>query len=215
VRRFAGSPITGFASSNPVVMFDSKTLATIKTIEVKGNRTAISTTRSTTASTFEPRQAARPLRQRADGSIAGTIDDLGGAPEEAATDARAPSTVDIEDAHSIAVVDAKTLTADALRPGGKGDGCAGPGAGCEEPGSLRGPAAIPRTCDSERQGRQDPRDPSARRRQRRRPCFNPKTMKLSARTAWHAEHRQEKSPTSVRGGTDGEDHERGQDADAR
>ena len=43
------------------------------------------------------------------GSIVGTID-LGGAPEQAATDGQGHVYVDIEDKDSIAVVDAKTLT---------------------------------------------------------------------------------------------------------
>jgi len=42
----------GFASSNPIVMFDSKTLETIKTIDVKGSPDGYMYDRSTTASTF-------------------------------------------------------------------------------------------------------------------------------------------------------------------
>ena len=117
----------GFASSNPVVMFDSKTLATIKTIEVKGNPDGYLydpfNDRVYILSHSKPHATAI---NAADGSIAGTIDDLGGAPEEAATDGKGTIYVDIEDAHSIAVVDAKTLTVKTHYDlAGKGDGCAG------------------------------------------------------------------------------------------
>jgi len=62
----------------------------------------------------------------ADGTIVGTIDDLGGAPEQAATDGKGTIYVDIEDAHSIAVVDANTMTVKThYDMGGKGDQCAG------------------------------------------------------------------------------------------
>jgi len=117
----------GFASSNPVVMFDSKTLATIKTIEVKGNPDGYLydpfNDRVYILSHSKPHATAI---NAADGSIVGTIDDLGGAPEEAATDGKGTIYVDIEDAHSIAVVDAKTLTVKTHYDlAGKGDGCAG------------------------------------------------------------------------------------------
>ncbi len=61
----------------------------------------------------------------ADGSILGTID-LGGAPEQAATDGKGRIYVDIEDKGNIAVVDAKTMLVtthyDLM---GKGGTCAG------------------------------------------------------------------------------------------
>jgi hypothetical protein len=61
-----------------------------------------------------------------DGSIAGVIDDLGGAPEQAVTDGKGTLYVDIEDQHNIAVVDAKSLTVKAHYDlQGKADGCAG------------------------------------------------------------------------------------------
>ena len=117
----------GFASSNPVVMFDTKTLATIKTIEVKGNPDGY------LYDTFNDRvyilSHSKPHAtaiNAADGTVVGTIDDLGGAPEQAATDGKGTIYVDIEDAHSIAVVDAKTLKVKTHYDlAGKGDGCAG------------------------------------------------------------------------------------------
>ncbi len=117
----------GFASSNPVVMFDTKTFATIKTIDVKGNPDGY---------LYDPYNDrvyiwshAKPhatIINAADGSIVGTIEDLGGAPEQAATDGKGTIFVDIEDAHSIAVVDAKAMTVKTHYDlGDKGDGCAG------------------------------------------------------------------------------------------
>ncbi len=100
----------GFSSSKPVVMWDSKTLATIKTIDVEGGPDGIE---------FDPfNQRIYILSHRApnatvinamDGSIAGTID-LGGAPEQAVTDDKGHMYVDIEDKANVAVVDAKTMT---------------------------------------------------------------------------------------------------------
>ncbi len=117
----------GFASSNPVVMFDTKTFETIKTIEVKGNPDGYLydafNDRVYILSHSKPHAT---VIDAADGSIVGTIDDLGGAPEEAATDGKGTIYVDIEDKDNIAVVDAKTLTVKAhYDVTGKGGGCAG------------------------------------------------------------------------------------------
>ena len=116
----------GFASSKPVVMFDTQTLQPIKNIEVEGNPDGI---------LFEPAtQCIYLLSHRApnvtvikasDGSIAGTID-LGGAPEEAASDGNGHVYVDIEDKDNVAVVDAKAMKVTAHYDlGGKGGGPAG------------------------------------------------------------------------------------------
>ncbi len=100
----------GFASSKPVVMWDTKTLATIKTIEVDGGPDGI---------LFDPfNQRVYVFSHRApnatvinakDGSVVGTID-LGGAPEQAVTDRKGHIYVDIEDKANVAVIDAKTMT---------------------------------------------------------------------------------------------------------
>jgi hypothetical protein len=61
-----------------------------------------------------------------DGSIAGTIADLGGAPEQAASDGKGHVYVDIEDKNNIAVVDAKALSVTAHYDlTGSGGTCAG------------------------------------------------------------------------------------------
>ena len=100
----------GFSSSKPVVMWDTKTLATIKTIDVQGNPDGI---------LFDPfndrvwifshSAPNATVINAADGSVAGTVD-LGGAPEQAVTDGKGHLYVDIEDKDNVAVVDAKTLT---------------------------------------------------------------------------------------------------------
>jgi len=116
----------GFITSNPVVMFDSKTLAVIKTIAVQGNPDGI---------LFDPfNEHVYDLSHSApyatvidakDGSIVGTID-LGGAPEQAVSDGNGHIYVDIEDKGNIAVVDAKTLAVTAhYDVSGKAGTCAG------------------------------------------------------------------------------------------
>jgi len=117
----------GFASSNPVVMFDTKTLATIKTIDVKG---------SPDGYLYDPfndrvwiwshSMPNATIIEASDGSVVGTIEDLGGAPEEAATDGKGTIYVDIENKDNVAVVDAKTLAVKAhYDVTGHGGGCAG------------------------------------------------------------------------------------------
>ena len=116
----------GFVSSNPVIFFDSKTLATIKTIEVKGNPDGYLydafNDRVYILSHSVPNAT---VIDAASGEVVGTID-LGGAPEQAATDGKGTIYVDLEDKDSIAVVDAKTLTVKTRYDlAGKGGGCAG------------------------------------------------------------------------------------------
>jgi len=116
----------GFLTSKPIVMFDSKTLATIKTIDVQGNPDGI---------LFDPyNERVYDLSHVApnvtvidakDGSIVGTID-LGGMPEQAVTDRKGHLYIDIEDKDKIAVVDAKTLSVTgSYDVAGKGGTCAG------------------------------------------------------------------------------------------
>jgi uncharacterized protein YjiK len=116
----------GFASSDPLAMFDPKTLATIKTIAVDGRPDGLLydafNDRVYVLSHSTPNVTAI---NASDGSIAGTID-LGGAPEQAATDGKGRIYVDLEDKDKIAVVDAKTLTVTARYDlAGAGGTCAG------------------------------------------------------------------------------------------
>jgi hypothetical protein len=116
----------GFASSKPVVMFDSKTLAVIKNIEVEGGPDGmLYDAFNDRVYVFSHRAPNATVLNAADGSIAGTID-LGGAPEQAASDGKGHIYVDIEDKGNIAVVDAKTLTVTGhYELDGKGGVCAG------------------------------------------------------------------------------------------
>jgi DNA-binding beta-propeller fold protein YncE len=116
----------GFASSNPVAMWDTKTLAVIKTIQVEGGPDGI---------LFDPfnqrvwifshRAPNATIIDTKDGSIVGTLD-LGGAPEQAATDGKGHMWVDLEDKDQIAAVDTKALKVTATYAlDGKGGGPGG------------------------------------------------------------------------------------------
>lgn len=99
----------GFSSSNPVLMWDTETLATLKSIPVEGRPDGIlfdpATQRVFVLSHAAPNVTVIDSK---DGSILGTID-LGGAPEQAASDGQGRVFIDIEDKDKVAVVDAKTL----------------------------------------------------------------------------------------------------------
>jgi DNA-binding beta-propeller fold protein YncE len=118
----------GFCSSSPVVMWDTTTLETIKTIAVQGRPDGIlfepATERVYVFSHSAPNATVIDAK---DGSVAGTID-LGGAPEQAASDGQGRLYVTLEDKDNIAVVDVKTLKVTAHYDlGGKGGGPAGLG----------------------------------------------------------------------------------------
>jgi DNA-binding beta-propeller fold protein YncE len=115
----------GFASSKPVAMWDTKTLALIKTIDVQGGPDGI---------LFDPYNARvwifshgapnATVIDAKDGTVVGTVD-LGGQPEQAVTDYMGHLYVDLEDKDQIAAVDAKTLTVTAhwdISSAGKGPG---------------------------------------------------------------------------------------------
>jgi DNA-binding beta-propeller fold protein YncE len=118
----------GFCSSSPVVLWDTKTLETLKTIEVQGRPDGIlfepSTERIFVLSHSQPNATVIDAK---DGTIVGTID-LGGAPEQAASDGNGHLYVDLEDKDNIAIVDLKTLKVTAHYDlSGKGGGPAGLG----------------------------------------------------------------------------------------
>lgn len=99
----------GFCSSRPVVMWDAKTLDVLKIIDVGGRPDGIF---------YEPfKEQIYILSHTApnvtvlngkDGSVAGTID-LGGAPEQGASDGQGRVFIDLVDKDAVAVVDAATL----------------------------------------------------------------------------------------------------------
>ena len=116
----------GFASSKPILMFDSKTLKPIKMIDVQGNpdgmffdaynqRVYVLSHVAPTATVIDSK----------DGSVIGTID-VGGAPEQMASDGRGHLYVDVEDKANVAVIDANTLAVTAHYDlAGQGGTCAG------------------------------------------------------------------------------------------
>src|ERR1022692_3042647 len=118
----------GFCSSSPVVMWDTRTLETIKTIPVEGGPDGILFEPLTErVFVFSHRPPNATVIDGKDGSIVGTID-LGGAPEQAQSDGEGHLYVDLEDKDSIAVVDVKTLKVTATYDlGGKGRGPGGLG----------------------------------------------------------------------------------------
>jgi len=99
----------GFCSSSPVVMWNAKTLETIKTIAVEGRPDGITfepaTERIYVFSHSAPNATVIDAKE---GTVVGTID-LGGAPEQAASDGRGRLYVAVEDKDKIAVVDVKSL----------------------------------------------------------------------------------------------------------
>ena len=116
----------GFVSSKPVVMFDTKTLAPIKTIDVQGGPDGILFDPfNERVYIFSHSAPNATVIDAKDGSVVGTID-LGGAPEQAVTDGKGHLYIDLEDKDSIAAVDAKTLTVTAhYSLEGKGGGPGG------------------------------------------------------------------------------------------
>ena len=99
----------GFATSKPVTMFDAKTFAVIKKIDVQGNPDGY--LNDPYNHRFYDLSHAAPnitVIDDKDGTILGTID-IGGAPEQAVTDLKGHLYVDIEDKDAIAVIDANTM----------------------------------------------------------------------------------------------------------
>jgi DNA-binding beta-propeller fold protein YncE len=116
----------GFATSKPVVMFDAKTFAVIKKIDVQGNPDGY--LNDPFNHHFYILSHAEPnitVLDDKDGSILGTIN-IGGAPEQAATDGAGKIYVDIEDKDAIAVIDAASMKMTGKYDvSSKGGGCAG------------------------------------------------------------------------------------------
>ncbi len=116
----------GFATSSPVTMFDAKTFAIIKKIDVQGRPDGY--LNDPYNHHFYILSHAAPnitVLDDKDGAILGTID-IGGAPEQAATDGRGKIYVDIEDKAAIAVIDANTMKmVGKYDVSSKGGGCAG------------------------------------------------------------------------------------------
>lgn len=136
----------GFASSKPVAMWDSRTLAILKTIDIQGNPDGIlSDPYNGRVYVFSHVAPNVTVIDAADGTVVGTLD-LGGAPEQSVTDGKGRIYVALEDKDTVAVVDAKALSVTARYPlGGKGGEPAGLGldqargilfVGCHDPHAM-------------------------------------------------------------------------------
>jgi DNA-binding beta-propeller fold protein YncE len=113
----------GFGTSVPVVMFDTKTLATIKTIDVEtppdGSLFDPFNQRIWIFSHLPPFVT---ILDSKDGSVVGTLD-VGGAPEQAVADGKGHIYVDLEDTDEVAAIDAAALKVTAhYELAGKGGG---------------------------------------------------------------------------------------------
>jgi len=204
----AVSPKThhGFASSKPVAMWDTKTMEIIKTIEVQGNPDGIMHDAfNDRVYIFSHSAPNATVINAADGSIAGTID-LGGAPEQAASDGKGHIYVDLEDKDKVAVIDAKTLTVTGgYDLTGKGGTCAGLAmdvknellfASCRNPQNMVALTAAGKILTTLPLGAGT--DGAV---------FKPEDyggLQLAARR--HVDHCQGEEPDRVRSGADGADH---------
>jgi DNA-binding beta-propeller fold protein YncE len=116
----------GFATSKPVTMFDARTFAILKKIDVEGNPDGY--LNDPYNHRFYILSHASPnitVLDDKDGSILGAID-IGGAPEQAVTDGNGKIYVDIEDKAAIAVIDANAMKlVGKYDISSKGGGCAG------------------------------------------------------------------------------------------
>ncbi len=116
----------GFATSRQITMFDSKTFAVIKKIDVQGNPDGyLNDTYNHRFYVLSHQAPNITVLDDKDGSILGTID-IGGAPEQAVTDLKGKMYVDIEDKDAIAVIDTNTMKMlGKYDISSKGGGCAG------------------------------------------------------------------------------------------
>ena len=116
----------GFATSKPVTMFDAKTFAVLKNIDVQGNPDGYLNDPYNHHFYILSHSAPNiTVLDDKDGSILGTIN-IDGAPEQAATDGHGKIYVDIEDKSAIAVIDANTMKMiGKYDVSSKGGGCAG------------------------------------------------------------------------------------------
>ena len=100
----------GFATSKPVTMWDTKTLKVIKTINVEGGPDGILGDPYNHRIYILSHQAPHvTVIDAKTGDILGTLD-LGGAPEQAATDGAGHIYVDVSDKANVAVIDSKAMT---------------------------------------------------------------------------------------------------------
>jgi DNA-binding beta-propeller fold protein YncE len=126
-RGVAVDPVSrhGFASSKPLAMWDTGTLSLIKSIDVQGAPDGILfDPYNERVWVFSHKAPNATVVDGKTGEVVGTMD-LGGAPEQAASDGKGRLYVDIEDKDAVAVVDAaglKVLATYDISAQGKGPG---------------------------------------------------------------------------------------------
>jgi hypothetical protein len=99
----------GFSTTKPITMWDAKTLQVMKMIDVDGRPDGIMYDPfNERVWVFSHQAPYATVIEGKDGTVVGTLD-LGGQPEQAATDGKGTIYVNITDKANIAVVDAKTL----------------------------------------------------------------------------------------------------------
>ena len=100
----------GFASSKPIAMWDTKTLKLIKTIDVEGGPDGIlADPFNQRVYVFSHQVPHVTVIDATNGTVLGTLD-LGGQPEQAATDGAGHIYVDVSDKANVAVIDTKAMT---------------------------------------------------------------------------------------------------------
>ena len=198
----------GFVSSKPIQMFDSKTLMPIKTIEVMGNPDGMFYDTFNDHVYILSHQAPHvTVINAADGAVLGTID-LGGMPEQAASDGKGHIYIDVEDKANIAVVDAKTMMVSAHYDlTGSGGTCAGLAMDAKNNILFRRVPHARQHGDPQRHGWQDHHHASHQRRDRWRfvqPQYDGSVQFARRR---HARGDQGEQSHQFRGGTSGSDHD--------
>jgi DNA-binding beta-propeller fold protein YncE len=127
-RGVAVDPVShhGFASSKPVSMWSTDTLAIVKTIDVEGRPDGIFFDPfNSRVWVFSHSAPNATIIDAASGTVVGTLD-LGGEPEQAASDGKGRLFIDLEDKDQIAVVDTRSLAVTARYDlAGKGGGPGG------------------------------------------------------------------------------------------
>ena len=117
----------GFSSSNPVSMFDTKTMKAIKKIDVGTARPdgILFDAFNDRVYVFSHPTKNAVVIDSKDGAVVGTID-LGGVPEQAVADGKGNLWAVMQDAQgSVTAIDAKTMKATAHYPFGDVGGCNG------------------------------------------------------------------------------------------
>jgi DNA-binding beta-propeller fold protein YncE len=117
----------GFSSSNPVSMFDTKTMKVIKKIDVGTARPdgILFDSFNDRVYVFSHPTKNAVVIDSKEGTVVGTID-LGGVPEQAVADGKGKLWAVMQDAHgSVTAVDVKTMQATAHYPFGDIGGCNG------------------------------------------------------------------------------------------